>query len=100
MINSFSKIFEKIWSDRLTTFLDENNFFIKTQFGFRKHTSTQHALSAILNEITKRLNENKHVLTVCLDIQKCFDSVDRTILFRKLHNAGIRGKMLDWIKSY
>lgn len=100
MINSFSKIFEKIWSDRLITFFEDNNFFIKTQFGFRKRTSTQHALSAIINLITKRLNENKHVLVVCLDIQKCFDSVDRNILFRKLHNAGIRGQMLTWIKSY
>jgi exonuclease III len=100
MINSFSKVFEKIWSDRLISFFDENNFFIKTQFGFRKNTSTQHALSAIINEITRRLNDNKHVLVVCLDIQKCFDSVDREILYRKLHNAGVRGHMLSWIRSY
>ena len=100
MINSFSKIFEKIWSDRLTTFLDENHFFIKSQFGFRKSTSTQHALTAIINEITKRLNENKHVLLLCLDIEKCFDSCSRTVLYRKLQNAGIRGHMLQWIKSY
>lgn len=100
MINSFSKVFEKIWSDRLISFFDDNNFFIKTQFGFRKNTSTQHALSAIINEITRRLNDNKHVLVVCLDIQKCFDSVDREILYRKLHNAGVRGHMLSWIRSY
>ena len=100
MINSFSKVFEKIWSDRLILFFEENNFFTKSQFGFRKSTNTQHALSAIINEITKRLNDSKHVLVLCLDIQKCFDSVDREILYRKLQNAGIRGQVLEWIKSY
>ena len=100
MINSFSKIFEKIFSDRLITFLDDNNFFIDTQFGFRRKVSTTHAIAAILNEITTRLNEDKLVLALLCDIKKCFDSVNREILYAKLHNAGIRGHSLKWIKSY
>ena len=100
MVNGFAKIFEKIFSDRLINFLEETDFFIDKQFGFRKGTSTAHALTAILNEITARLNEDKLVLALFCDIQKCFDSLDRSILFRKLENAGIRGHVLDWIKSY
>ena len=72
MLDSFSKVFEKIWSDRLIDFLESNKFFAKTQFGFRRRTSTQHALSSIINEITRKLNESKHVLAICLDIQKMF----------------------------
>lgn len=100
MINSFSKVFEKIFGDRLITFLDDSNFFINKQFGFRKGYSTTHALCSIINEITKRLNEDKMVLALLLDIKKCFDAVDRTILFAKLYNAGIRGHILEWVKSY
>ena len=100
MVNGFAKIFEKIFSDRLINFLEETDFFIDKQFGFRKGTSTAHALTAIINEITARLNEDKLVLALFCDIQKCFDSLDRSILFRKLENAGIRGHVLDWIKSY
>lgn len=100
MINSFSKIFEKIGSDRLTNFYEENNFFIDSQFGFRKRTSCTHALGSIINEITKKMNEDKHVLALFLDIQKCFDTVNRTILFRKLENSGVRGHILNWFKSY
>ena len=100
MINGFSKIFEKIFSERLTGFLNDNNFFIDTQFGFRRKISTTHAITAILNEITNRLDENKLVMALLCDIKKCFDSVDRNILYAKLHNAGVRGHSLNWIKSY
>ena len=100
MINGFAKIFEKIFSDRLTLFLDETNFFINKQFGFRKGISTSHALCSIMNEITARLNEDKLVLALFCDIEKCFDTLDRSILYRKLENAGIRGHVLDWVKSY
>ena len=100
IINSFSKVFEKIFSDRLTQFYEDNNFFIDTQFGFRRRTSTVHALSTILNEITRKLNEDKYVLLIAADIRKCFDCVDRSILFKKLENSGVRGHALDWFKSY
>ena len=100
MINSFSKVFEKIFSDRLVTFFEDTNFFIDTQFGFRKKISTTHALSSILNKITEKLNDDKYVLLVATDIKKCFDSINRDILFKKLENAGIRGHALKWMKSY
>ena len=59
-----------------------------------------HAITAILNTITEKLNENKYVLLLLLDIRKCFDSLCRQILFKKLENAGVRGICLEWFKSY
>ena len=99
-INCFSKIFEKIFSERLTKFLEDNNFFSDAQFGFRKGISTSHALACIMNKITKHLNEDKFVMALLCDVKKCFDSVPREILFKKLENAGVRGLALSWIKSY
>ena len=95
-----SKVFEKIVSDRLLAFLESNNFLSKLQFGFRRKTSTTHAITAILNTITEKLNDNNFVLLLLLDIKKCFDSLSRDILFSKLENAGVRGICLDWFKSY
>ena len=100
MIDSFSKCFEKIQSDRLLDFLEGENFFINTQFGFRRKTSTVHAVAAILNTISARLNEDKLVLALLVDIKKCFDCLDRTILLKKLENAGVRGVALQWFRSY
>ena len=100
IINAFNKVFEKIISDRLLDFLDTNNFLSKLQFGFRRKTSTTHAITAILNTISQKLNEGNYVMIVLLDIKKCFDSLSRPILFKKLENAGVRGIALDWFISY
>lgn len=100
LVDNFSKPIEKILSSRLLDFFDETNFFLDSQFGFRRGLSTKHAILAIINYITKHLNDNKYVLGIFLDVMKAFDSVTHDILFIKLENAGIRGIALDWFKSY
>ena len=100
MINVFSKVVEKIIAERLSEFLENNNFFNLKQFGFRPHVSTNHAVLSIVNHISQKLNENKFVIAILLDIRKCFDMIDHEILFAKLSNAGVRGVALNWFKSY
>ena len=100
LVDNFSKPIEKIISSRLLDFLEDTNFFLDSQFGFRKSLSTKHAILTIINFITKNLNDNKYVLGIFLDVMKAFDSVTYEILYSKLENAGIRGIVLDWFKSY
>lgn len=100
LINSFSKIFEKIVSTRLTIFLEENNFFYPDQFGFRPNHSTQHVVMKIVNFITNSINDGKFALLLSFDILKCFDTVPHDILFSKLEHYGVRGLSLKWFKSY
>ena len=100
LVNSFSKIFEKIISIQLINFLNQHDFFAESQFGFLKARSTNHAVVNILNYITKALNEEKTVVGMFLDVQKAFDSVNHEILLAKLNNAGVRGVAADWFKSF
>ena len=100
IISHFSKIQERILYDRLFAFLDRQNFFFIRQFGFRPKHSTSHAILNLVNQVTASLVSGKMALAVLLDIRKCFDLIDRDILYVKLENYGVRGSILKWFKSY
>lgn len=100
LINTFSKVFEKIMSTRLSIFLEENSFFYIKQFGFRQHHSTQHAILNITNFVTKAINNGQFALMLSFDVYKCFDILAHNILFVKLEHYGVRGVSLEWFKSY
>ena len=46
------------------------------------------------------MEEREHILTVCLDFSKAFDTLNHNILIRKLKHIGNRGVAADWIDSY
>lgn len=97
----FSKIIEKLILTRLTSFVDKFNIISRKQFGFRERHSTQHAVIIdSINNINKNLFSNLPTICIFLDLQKAFDSVDRSILLEKLSHYGIRGNMHKLLQSY
>ena len=80
--------------------MDENELFYKNQFGFRKQHPTSHAIITLVEKVSKALDKGKIVVGVFLDLKKAFDTVNHTILLRKLELYGIRGNVHDWLSSY
>ena len=100
LLNTFSKIMEKIVASRLTFFLEGNNILSKWQFGFRAGHSTSHPMVHFLNKITDALNKKKHAVAIFCDLKKAFNTCNHNILFCKLSKYGILGIELEWFKSY
>ena len=100
LLNTFSKIMEKIVASRLTFFLERNNILSKWQFGFRAGHSTSHPMVHFLNKITDALNKKKHAVAIFCDLKKAFNTCNHNILFCKLSKYGILGIELEWFKSY
>ena len=96
----FSKIFEKCICNRLVGFLTKYKLLSDSQFGFRRKLSTVDALLNVVEDIYRKLNEKKHIVSISLDFSKAFDTVSHELLLRKLYKYGIRGQTLAWFKSY
>ncbi len=100
LLSVFNKLLEKLMSKRLISYIDSNNIFSETQFGFRSNHSTDHAILSIVDKIQKAIDERYISCGIFLDLSKAFDTVNHSILIGKLEYYGIRGVAKDWFVSY
>ncbi len=70
------------------------------QYGFRKNRSTELAIIEFIDEITKAIDKGQYTIGIFLDLPKAFDTIDHSILIKKLEYYGIRGVALKWFENY
>jgi exonuclease III len=100
LIPIMSKIFEKAFHARLNNFLTKYDILCPEQYGFRVGKSTTLACYDLVKYITESINNGIPITSIFLDMTRAFDFVNHSKLLCKLDHYGIRGKALDWIKSY
>ena len=98
ILNTFSKIFEKILKEQLSPFLDKNlSIFIAA---YRTAYSTQHALIKLLEEWKSKLDNNFIVGSVLMDLSKAFDCIPQDLIIAKLHAYDFEENALVLVYSY
>ncbi len=95
-----SKIFERHVCSQLYNYLNKSKLLHDTQSGFRMGHSCQTALTRLIDEWLKHLDDGEIVGTVFLDFSKAFDLVNHDILLEKLQCYQIGEQTYTWIQSY
>ena len=100
VLSCFSKILERIMYNRLYQYLTENKILYPKQFGFQTGHSTEHAIVQLVDQILESFEYNKYTLGVFIDLSKAFDTVDHSILLKKLELYGVTNRNHSWFKNY
>ena len=59
LLPQFGKLFEKVIAARITSFLDKHKLLVQNQYGFRKHYSTELAVSEVYNKLLDNFENKK-----------------------------------------
>ena len=86
-------------SGTLNSYTDLTSIVAEEQNGFRKGRSCEDHILTLTSIIKNRLNISKDTFACFIDMKKAFDWVDRDLLFFKLLNYNITGKIYWAIKS-
>jgi hypothetical protein len=100
LLSTIAKIFLKVVFKHLFNFFRANFTISLWQSGFLPGHSTVTQLIEIYDEFCKAVEKGKEIRVVFLDISKAFDRVWHAGLLNKLKGSGIRGRLLQWLKSY
>ena len=82
------------------TYLCEADILSNNQFGFQKNKSTYMPLLLLQENITKSFEVGNVTCGIYLDLKKAFDTVDHSILIKKLEKYGFVGPSLCLLRSF
>ena len=99
VIGHIAKMIESLVSYQIIDFLEEHSFISMDQSVYLKGHSTQTSLHRVLDDWPENVNDGATTGACLLDISKCFDSINHTILLKKLEMYGITCTELKWFPS-
>ena len=94
------KVLEHILASNIVKHLDAQGIMYDLQHGFREKRSCETQLVMMIEDLARNANARKQTDVILLDFSKAFDKVKHSKLLWKLHNYGIRGKVLSWIQAF
>ena len=93
-----SKLLERLVHNQLSNYFE--NILNTNQHGFRKKRSTATAIFEVLQNVYQTWNERNYNSCIFIDYSKAFDTIDHSILLKKLDIYGLDTNSLKFLRSY
>ncbi|XP_031358768.1 uncharacterized protein LOC116182371 [Photinus pyralis] len=97
ILSVVSKVYEHIMEARLRIQIEEQ--LADTQSGFRKGRSVQDHIFSIKQMIEKSKMQNSEIYMAFLDLEKAFDRVPRSVIWKSLTQRKVSAKLIEGIKG-
>ncbi|KAG8175562.1 hypothetical protein JTE90_018855 [Oedothorax gibbosus] len=100
LLQSLSKVLEKIINNRLIFYLERNSAIHNRQYGFRERRGTTHCLNDVISCVKTRNIRYKHTVMVVFDFAGAFDCANWRIIFDKLAESAVDPYLINIACSY
>ena len=94
------KLLEKLVHKQLSGYLENIDYLVSDQHGFRKEHSTIHSVAQLVKYTSTKTDQGLPTLVTYIDFRKAFDCVQHSILLRKIAKLNIDRNCLQWLRSY
>ena len=94
------KVLEHIVASSVAKHFTELDILYDLQHGFLEKRSCETQLIMLDDELAKNMQMGKQTDLIFLDFSKAFDKIVHEKFLLKLHQYGIRGDTLNWIKDF
>ena len=95
-----AKILEKLIHSQLMEFLNTKDLLSKEQGGFRPGFLTNSTVALLVDDVYTSMNNQQIMQSIFIDFSKAFDTIDHSILLRKLQNNYLYPNSIALIKKY
>ena len=100
ILTVISKIFERAALNQLLKYFEKYSLISDLQHAYQKNRGTVTCLFELLNDIYELIDEKYKVALISLDLSKAFDTINHSLLLKKLKSFNLNADSVDYIQSY
>ena len=87
-------------TNQVVTYLESNKILTTDQSAYRAQHNTQAALHKVVDDWLYNITDGFHTTVCSFDIRKCFDTINHSILCKKMETFGFHEDDIDLFSSY
>ena len=99
LMNCITKIFTTLIATRLKVWSEANQILPECQAGFRPGRSCEDIIFSLQAKIALATSKARKLYVAMVDFRRAFDSVDHTILWQSLYEAGVSAQIIKVLQS-